>query len=319
MLLEHYGMEVKNLKLICSHFGIEIFLIETDKGKYIVKTLPLDAGGIENEGYITDYLYNNDINVPRLLKTNSDIYHVKTDKMQVYVREFVEGETLQVSTAPEWFLEKSACTLGKINKVLKDFGELKTNFGEGFFQISNVIGSKNYYSQQLNEAIDKKDLSLVSSLKERIKHLEKISSFNIDVSKLTYANSHGDFYIGQIITNNKNLTVIDWDSACKLPVSLEVIMSYVSEDPECRYGKIDSNRLKQYIAYYLKYFSLNPYDIKMMPYVLYFQQIMCHYAPPYDNIPDDYKPLCKLVNNYTNWLYENVETLSDELCKVNRI
>lgn len=52
----------------------------------------------------------------------------------------------------------------------------------------------------------------------------------------------------------------------------------------------------------------------MMPYVLYFQQIMCHYAPPYDNIPDEYKPLCKLINNYTNWLYENVETLSDELC-----
>jgi hypothetical protein len=79
-------------------------------------------------------------------------------------------------------------------------------------------------------------------------------------------------------------------------------------------GKIDTIGLKKYIGHYLKSFSLNNYDIQMMPYILYFQQLMCHYSPPYSNVPDTYKPICKLINSFTNWLYLNVKNLSKELC-----
>ena len=67
---------------------------------------------------------------------------------------------------------------------------------------------------------------------------------------------------------------------------------------------------------YSKYFTLNNYDIQIMPYILYFQQLMCHYEPPYSNVADTYKPMCNLINNFTKWLYENVEIASNELCKI---
>jgi hypothetical protein len=311
----NYDLEVKNMKLLDSHFGTEIFVIETDKGKYILKTLPLYMEGAKNEGNITDFLYNNGINVARLLQTNNGKYYVETDEILLHIQEFIEGETLKLNTAQDWFMEESAHTLGKINTVLKDYDDLNMNFDKKFFQKSTVNDTKQYYSKQLDEVRHNGNSSLVYDLKERVKHLDRISSFNIDANKLTYSNSHGDFQIGQIIVQDKNITVIDWTSACKLPICLEIILSFVTEDIVSQNGKVDTNRLKKYIDDYLKYsyLTLTNYDIKMMPYVLYYQQLICHYRPPYQNIPDTYKPICKLINNFSNWLYENIETLSNEL------
>lgn len=312
LIYDNYNIEVKKLELIDRHFGTEIWIAQTDMGKYIVKILPLYMNGVEVEGYITEYLYNNGIHVARLIKTKDNTYHVKTNDLQFHVQEYIEGKTLKINSAPEWFLEKSAITLGKIQNVLKSYGELKTSFNANFFSKSNIDNVKEYYTKELN-MVDNNNITLISELEERLKHLDRISSFDIDTTKLTYSNSHGDFHIGQIITYNRDITVIDWTSASRLPVCLDLMMSYTMADPKCAHGKIDSDRLKKYMHYYLKHFNLNDYDIQKMPYVFYYQQIMCHYNPPYINVADSYKPICRLINYFTNSLYENVEIISNEL------
>lgn len=316
LIEDNYGIKVSSLKLMDKYFGTEIFSAETDKGRYIIKTLPPAVPNLENEGAITDFLYNNGIPVARLLKKKNGGYVVRTDNIQFHMQEFIEGEVLKVNTAPGWLMEKSADMLGIIHSVLKNYGELSVNFDAGFFTNSNAVETKQHYAKQLNEAAEEKNNSLVSDLQERIKHLDRISAFGIDPAKLTYSNSHGDYYIGQIIVKDKNMTVIDWTSACRLPVGLEVIMSYVYASPECKCGNIDSDGLKRYIDRYQKHFQLNGYDIKILPYLFYFQQIMCHYSPPYDNVPDTYKPVCNLINNFTNWLYENADNLGKELLAI---
>ncbi|MCL2774236.1 MAG: phosphotransferase [Oscillospiraceae bacterium] len=313
LISDNYDVEVKDLKLIDSYFGTKIFALQTNKGKYIVKTLLPYTQNMENEGHITEYLYDNGISVARLLKTNRGMYHAETEEMQFHVQEFIEGETLKVNTAPDWFLRKSAIILGEIHNVLKNYDELPTQFGGDFFGKSNVSGIKHHYAERLEEAINQENTLLIPLLEERIKHLERISSFDIDADRLTYSNSHGDFYIGQIIVNDENITVIDWTSACKLPVCLEVIMSYVFADPKCRNGEIDNDGLKEYINHYSQYFSLNDYDIQIMPYLYYYHQMICNYSPPYDDIPETYKPICNLIINVTNWLYKNVDDLSKKL------
>ena len=224
LITENYNMKVKSISLIDSHFGTEIFLTETDKGKFVVKTLPLYMNGMENEGYITSFLYNKGINVAQLLKSNNGQYHVKTSEMQFHVQNFIEGKTLPVNTAPEWFLQKSAHVLGKIHNTLKDYGNLDTSFGEDFFKKSNVMKTINYYTELLVKASDENNISLIHDLEERLRHLDRIATFDIQMERLTYSNSHGDFHIGQIITNNEDITVIDWTAASKLPVCLEVIV-----------------------------------------------------------------------------------------------
>lgn len=311
LIRDNYDIEVKSLSLFDSHFGTEIFVANAVDGKYIVKTLPSLHDNLESEGRVTDYLHGAGISVARLIKTVNNMYHVQTDKMQFHIQEFIEGKVLHVNTAPGWFLDKSADILGKIHCTLRIYEELPINFGVDFFDISTVDSSKRYYAKRLTEA--KQDQILVRSLEERLKHLERISAFKIDVDKITYSNSHGDFHIGQIITKGEEITVIDWTAACKLPICLEVIMSFVTADPFCKDGSINIDRLRRYIDIYSRHFTLTDYDMMIMPYVLYYQQLICHYSPPYHEVAESYKPMCKLINNFTDWLYENVEILSEKL------
>jgi Ser/Thr protein kinase RdoA (MazF antagonist) len=315
LLTANYDIEINNLNLVDSYFGTEIYFAESDNGRYIVKLLPLSVPGFEKEGHLTEFLYKNGIPVARLLKTKNGGHAVKTDNTQFHVQEFIEGDVFKVNTAPEWLVEGSARILGKIHAVLQNYHELSINFGEDFFRKENAMERKQYYIDQLNEATNIENTSLNIAFEERIKHLERISAFNIKPEKLTYANSHGDFYIGQIIIKDEKITVIDWTSACKLPAALEVVMSYVFAAPECKHGRISGDGLKQYIEHYSQHFHLNDYDIMIMPRLFYFQQIMCHYPPPYDSIPDMYKQVCKLINSFTGWLYKNTEMLERELQK----
>jgi len=310
LLLEHYGLEDK-LELLDSHFGTEIYRC----GQYIVKTLPPRAGDLENEGRVTDFLLGHGIPVAKLLKTNQGAYQVQTSDMKFHVQEFIEGETPRVNTAPDWMLEKMADLLGKMHLALDGCEPMKINFGEDLFRKSRAKRAKRHYAKKLREAKKQNDDVLVAELEERVKHLRRIAKFRIDTRKLTYRNSHGDFHIGQVIADGENLTVIDWTTACRLPACLEVIRSYVTAAPACADGEIDCEGLKAYIRCYAKHATLSAYDLQMMPCVLYFQQILCHYSPPYSNIAETYQPLFETINRVMNWLYEHIEGLSMELSK----
>lgn len=101
-------------------------------------------------------------------------------------------------------------------------------------------------------------------MKKLIRHLKRILKFNIDTEKLTCANSHDDYHIGQVTIHNNDFTV-DWSSACRLLICLDIITSYVFSSPTCAEGKIDADGLKRYIKQFTEKFSLTEYDIKAMP------------------------------------------------------
>lgn len=313
LIRENYSFELEDLAFIDSHFGTEIYIVQTNQGKYIVKSLPPKFGNLENEGYITDFLSEQGIDVAKIQTTRMGKYSVKTDNMQFHVQEFIEGINYKVNTAPYWFMVKSAKALGKIHHVLKDYKELSRSFGDEFFDKSNIKNKRDYLLNLLNSEDAKNDEKITFEIQEQIKHAGKILSFNFDTKRLTYSNSHGDYYIGQVITNDNKFTVIDWTSACSLPLCIEVIMSYTFADPACINGKIDLNRFKKYIRNYSEYFTLSDYDITIMPYLFYYHQFMTNYTPPFDDVPEGYRAVSLLINNLLNWLFENVEQLSMEL------
>ena len=52
-------------------------------------------------------------------------------------------------------------------------------------------------------------------------------------------------------------------------------------DPACKNGEIDIDCFLSYVSAYLHYNSLNIYDIKMMPYLFYYQISVCDYYNQY--------------------------------------
>lgn len=314
LIKDNFNLKVSDIELLDKHFGTELYLINTNAGKYIVKVLPLYMKNVKNEGELTEYLYNHGLKVARFLKSKNDTYVVKNNEFQLTVQQFIEGDSLSVNTAQDWFISKSADFLGDTVLLLKDYEGLSLRFGKDFFSTKTVYRKIWQYKKELVKAKKAKEINIVPIWEEQIRHLKRISKFRIDVEKLTYANSHGDYHIGQAIINNNDFTVVDWSSACRLPICLDVITSYVFSSPTCAEGEIDADGLKKYISQFTEKFPLTEYDIKAMPYVLYFWHCMCNYRPDeLADMPDSYKAIAKLINNLLNLLYDNVEELSKKL------
>ena len=278
---DNYDLQISGLNLIDSHFGTEIYLLHTPQSKHIIKSLPINCGDLENEGFITEFLSARGISVARLLQTKHGKYSVKTDNRQFHIQEFIDGETYAVGNAPDWFIEESARTLGKIHRALADYKPLPRAFDADFFHKSAVENKINHL----------RTLPQSNEVTQQIKYAEKALTFEIDTTKLTYSNSHGDYYIGQIIAKNRKLTVIDWSSACCLPLCLEVIMSYKFA------ARQSADKLAEYVKIYSEYFTLNDYDIAIMPYVFYRYLLLTNYTPPFADVPESYQAVSKLINN----------------------
>lgn len=305
---KNFCLSISDMSLLDCHFGTEIFIASTKYGRLIVKKVPCCMKGVENEGHITSFLCGKGIKVPRFFQTTNGEYAAHTENHQFTVQEFIDGQTFSVNSAPDWLLDQSAEILGNINCTLCEYGELPLNFGGNFFNPDAAIGKWKYYEAELLKAKD--DTELASKWEEQILHLKKIAGFDfIDASKLTYANSHGDFNICQLVVSGREVAVIDWASACNLPVCLEVMTSFVFASKKCANGAIDETGLKRYIGQYTKYFPLSDYDLRAMPYVFYFWHCVCNYTPT-EQIPKSYQKIAKLISDCLNWLYSNVDDLS---------
>ena len=314
LIESNYQLKVLEIMLLSKHFGTEIYIIFTNSGKYIVKVMPLYFENVNNEGLITEFLSNQGLKVAKLLKNKSGCYVTKMQNYQFTIQEYVAGNTLPINSAPEWFMEKSADFLGKTTQLLKDYHSLPIRFDKKYYSTDTVMRKKLQYIHALAQAKSSGNLDMVSLWEIQIRHLNRISDFHIDTDKLTYTGSHGDYHIGQAVVTDNDITVIDWTSACRLPICLEVITSYVFASPTCADGTVDADGLNRYIHSFSKHFRLSEYDIKAMPYVLYFWHCMCNYRPDeYMSIAADYQPIAILINGLLNWLYDHVDELSKAL------
>ena len=79
-------------------------------------------------------------------------------------------------------------------------------------------------------------------------------------------NTHGDYSIQQLIYNEGKLaTVIDFETAKKMPIVWEIVRSYSYVDKNAEDGKIDTDNLIQYFKEVSKYVELNQYGERKFP------------------------------------------------------
>jgi hypothetical protein len=159
---------------------------------------------------------------------------------------------------------------------------------------------------------------MVDAIKYKMRLIDSISDMKFDISKMTCKNTHGDYKIQQIICGKDKINaVIDFTSACVHPISWEIIRSYISADNKCIAGNVDTENLKEFISSFLEYGSLNSYDLKTMPYIYYYQNLVSDYFGQY------YKSECTNKNlilddaffslNQCKWFEHNISKLENEL------
>jgi len=318
LIERYYDLQVSALQLMDKHFETEIYTAETTCGKFLVKVMPLFYQNVDSEGMIAGHLWQHGLKVARFLRNKEGNYVTKCEENQFTLQEFVEGKTLALNSAPEWFLEKAADYLGKTTVALKEYGSLPMPFDKAFFAPDNALQKRQQYLDEQKSA----EAGLIPVYEEQIRHLERIAQFHIDTERLTYANSHGDFHIGQAIVQDQDITVVDWASACCLPICLDIATCYAFASPRCSEGALDAEGLCRFIRTYTKHVPLMLYDIQALPYVMYFWYCICNYSPTElasisasDRLVQNYQPIAVLIQKLLQWLSVHVEELSEELVK----
>jgi Ser/Thr protein kinase RdoA (MazF antagonist) len=279
---------------------------------------------VQNECKINDFLKKRKICVNEFYKTIDGEYVWEFKNHVFHLQPYIHGKTYKMNTVPEWLINDSAESLGRIHKALMDFQMLEDDFGERFFSEWDINNSIQFYEGMIDAARDIKDemikIKITEDLRFKISILPRVADFKFDYSKFTVSNSHGDYSIIQTLCGEDKINaIIDFTDACSLPLCWEIIRSYTYADPKCINGnEIDIENLKRYIKLYLKHNSLSSYDIKMMPYLYYYHLARSkfgyrEYILNPQNNGEELLQFAFWRTNMCRWLEKNVELLSYDL------
>ena len=317
----HYRLAIKNISRILTGVGGQTYLLETDTGKYILKGFSSRDVYVQNEPDIVEYLSEKEIPVAEYIKDKSGKSIWRDGETAYHMQRYVEGEVLPFNEAPDWFMVESAETLGRIHSALAGFKRLPVGMGEGFLGFMKSDRPQNAYRQTLEKAKCRNDEITVTDVEYRLSQIGRLRDVDFDLTKFTCCNTHGDYKISQIIcATDRIAAIIDWSAACVHPICWEIIRSFTYADPHSREGKIDTGRFVGYVKTYLRYHTLNEYDLKMMPYFFWCQLLACDYYGQYYSSTDanreDFLFQARLATGLIRWFEHNVSDLSKQLLAI---
>ena len=327
ILKEKYGMLPDEITEV-NRGTANIFEIKTEKGNFILKEFneKRTVESVEKETNIINFLKERNINVPKYIKTVYDKFYIENEGRIIILQEFVDGYTMENNTVEDYKrIIESATLLGKVTKELREYPELsEENIIEKQFSKENlqnkIVKMKKLKEELKNDNIYKnkfeKDLDFKIKVSEE---LESKFDFSI-IRKMTIINGHGDYSIQQLIYNDKKeTTVIDFETAKKLPIVWEVMRSYSYIDKEAKDGNLNIKTLVEYFKEFSKFIKLNEYDLKYAAHIYLIQLICSQFG--YKEYNNDYSQT-GLLNfaffrtNLCQYLYENLDEISLALSKM---
>lgn len=318
-----YGLDIIDISESEFGAGSITYFITTVSGKYVVKYFT--ENGInhpENEAQLCLFLQQKGISVSKIVKNcMGDDISVDENGRRYHVQEFIEGITYDYHQAPEWLMKESAKLLGKIHTVLRDYPLLPEGIDKQFFHCCTIKNTLQRYEKTLKQAIENGDVQIAFRIKSNMDILKRMPSYDFDMDQFTYANTHGDFIITQLICGEEKINgCIDWTTSCNHPVVWEIIRSYVYASPKCSEGKIEIEDFVSYVKTYLKYAQLNTYDLENMGRMFFQFSAVCNFYGQYYASQTKNRGIflkqADLSSKLLEWFLENIDDLTKELVQL---
>lgn len=328
IMKENYKIEISKIEKI-DRGTANIYKIQSKEKKYILKEFSQGRTeeSVIKETNIINYLKERNIKVPIYIKTIEGKFYTKYNDRIIIVQEYIEGYTMENNTGNYEKTIESATILGKMTKALINYKGLsedgiiekwfsKESLEKGIEKLTDLkykINNDNPYKSIFEKDIEDK-INMSKDL---------IESFNFDIiSKLSIMNSHGDYSVQQLIYNDKvGTTVIDFETAKKLPIIWEVMRSYSYIDEDAKGGNINIETLIDYVKEFSKYITLNKYDLKYATKIYLIQIVSSQFG--YKQYNDNYEKtgLLKFAlfrTNLCRCLYNNSNNISSRLENINQ-
>ena len=325
ILEDNYNIETSKVTKI-DRGTANIFEVQSKEKKYILKEFSegRSEDSVIKETNIINFLKDRNIKVPIYIKSIQGDFYIKFENRIIIVQEYVDGYTMENNTGDYTKTIESAKILGKMTKELKDYiGLEEDGIIEKWFSKESLekgITKMLDLKSKLNEDNPYK-LTFEKDLEDKINmSKDLIENFQFDIiKKMTIMNSHGDYSVQQLIYNdNDETTVIDFETAKKLPIIWEVMRSYSYIDKEAKNGNLNIDTLVDYVKEFSKYVKLNEYDLKYASKIYLIQIVSSPFC--YKQYNDNYEKTGLLEfalfrTNLCRYLYKNSDEISLRLQK----
>lgn len=278
---EKYGIDVVEIQKL-NRGSANLYSLNRDT--YVLKEFQskYTQEEINKEISIINHLKKDGLLVPEYINTINDEYSFIYKEKIITMQKFIDGYTMESNTASYEQMIESARELGKIVKSLDTLKiDLPTNDVSSWYSIETIDESIEKHNALLKKITIESNQQIYQDLEDKISMLQFVKT-NIDFSgmkNLTEKNTHGDYSVLQFIYKDGKINaIIDFVSACKMPIVWEIIRSYSYIDSNAKDGKININNLIEYVKEFTKYVKLNKYDIKYMSYLYLIQLLSSTYG-----------------------------------------
>ena len=233
-ILPHYGLQSANITMVKfkdTDKQRAVYKVDLKNKSYCLKKVYYDEANLLYVYSAMEWLYRNDLNVPKLLPTKSKHRYIKYMGMLFILTPWVSGIKCDFDNQHHMTLSSKA--LAKLHKASKNFVPISGSF--------NRIGCDNY-----NTSVDKHLEQILISAKQAKRHNDRFSKIflknldnNLELAKLsskisstinsddlTKSLCHGDFVNKNILIDNSEVWIIDFDK-CKMDYSAHDIAYFL--------------------------------------------------------------------------------------------
>lgn len=228
-ILSCYNLEnssITSIKFKDTEKQRAVYRIDSNNKIFCLKKVYYDVKNLLYVYSAMEWCCINGINAPKLLPTIKENRYVKYKGMLFILTPWLDGEKCDFDNLNHVLI--SSKTLGKLHKVSKNFYPITGSaLREGFENYNeNVLKHFNQLLVNINNANkynDRFSKIFLENLNENLE-LAKVSfevSSSIDSNTLSKSLCHGDYVNKNILINNDNISLIDFDK-CK--------MDYCSKD-----------------------------------------------------------------------------------------
>ena len=327
LLSRHYGISpisAKKLKLGTAN----CFQIYDGNKYYFLKEFQssFSENAVVQEAKLLEYLSVAGIPTTRFYKTLNNEFVINYQNHIICLEEYIEGQAYDYDDLPLELLPQVGKMLGRLHQILKDY-PLPIDMSDKWlasFSAENMIAQYDTLIKIAESKVDDKNKDqIIDDLQYKKQLAIRCEDYKEYYNGVTYCSTHGDYQGCQLIFEKDEIkAVIDFSSASCLPVTWEIMRSFVQSSNYCRTtATVDIKAFCEYVREYLKYSPLTKTDMIAMPYVYLFQLARSKYGYPQylNSASEDREGLLQFAFWRTKMCREvekNAEIISNELLKL---
>lgn len=210
-IIENYNINVKHIEKLNKGYATNKWIITTNNKKYILKEENISKERLEFILYVVNNLKKLS---PSIIKTkNSDLF-VESNNKFYYLMQFINSKEIQNLDDKKLFFEIGK-VLATLHKELKKLNEKQDSF-------IDYNDNTKILEQYLKDAKEEKYIEYIKIIEYKLSIINEINKTNINLKELENQVIHGDFYLDNILYNDKFI-IIDFDQTCTFYKEYEVL------------------------------------------------------------------------------------------------